>query len=299
MQDLVPLLVQENYVNHRPRIANNEQQRMSILAKAANDFSAGDLVSRVVRQNQVWSLMPFACALGTVNPASYARGGREVFGLYPTEQNFPRFSAWLGQNSSHRKQKRLLGEIHTDMHSSGNFIDDTDSLRLSYLPALRKCLTAPLEKKGKDGIEDVIKLMNEYALRREDFDAILDMTTFKTKHAWGADVYKKLEASVKSAFTRSFNKQKTRAKSGLSVGDPRGKRSKQAKVQDDEDDIMASLEGEVKVEDSDEDEKDLDITAVKRKFADIQGNASVKVDFSEKSKPSKASRGKKSKVAKS
>jgi replication factor C subunit 1 len=42
-------------------------------------------------------------------PATYAKGNREVFGLYPGEHNFPRFSSWLGQNSSHNKSKRLIG----------------------------------------------------------------------------------------------------------------------------------------------------------------------------------------------
>lgn len=56
--------------------------------------------------------------MGTVYPASYMRGQREIFG--PNESNFPRFSAWLGQNSSSGKQRRLLGELHTRMLSSGH-----------------------------------------------------------------------------------------------------------------------------------------------------------------------------------
>lgn len=131
--------------------------------------------------------------MGTVYPATYMRGNRETFGLYPNEPNFPRcaasgawrcwasiagsvcfwvhalgylcadsaasqvlafgvspvctcrmcglscrqakaslsspatparpcrrFTAWLGQNSSSNKQKRLLGELHTRMLSSGS-----------------------------------------------------------------------------------------------------------------------------------------------------------------------------------
>jgi hypothetical protein len=58
-----------------------------------------------------------AAAVGTVYPATYMRGSREVFS--PHEPNFPRFSAWLGQNSSFGKKKRLLGELHTRMLSSG------------------------------------------------------------------------------------------------------------------------------------------------------------------------------------
>lgn len=35
-----------------------------------------------------------------------------------------RFAAWLGNNSSQGKQRRLLGELHTRMLSSGNIETD-------------------------------------------------------------------------------------------------------------------------------------------------------------------------------
>ena len=63
---------------------------MKILSKAADAFSLGDLVNRRVRQYGNWSLMPFAAVAGSVLPATYVRGMRETFGLYPNEMNFPR-----------------------------------------------------------------------------------------------------------------------------------------------------------------------------------------------------------------
>ena len=63
---------------------------MQIIAKAADAFSAGDIVNRRVRQFQTWSLMPFAAVVGSVFPAAYMRGSRETFGLFPGEMNFPR-----------------------------------------------------------------------------------------------------------------------------------------------------------------------------------------------------------------
>ena len=90
------------------------------MAKAADAIAAGDVVNRRVRQYQNWSLMPFAAAMGSVYPAAYMRGQREVFGLYPNEPNFPRFTAWLGSNSSAGKGRRQLGELHTRMLSSGH-----------------------------------------------------------------------------------------------------------------------------------------------------------------------------------
>jgi len=64
--DLVPLLVQENYINHNPAMAINAVNRLQVVAKAADCFSQGDTISRSVRQYQNWNLLPAALAVGTV-----------------------------------------------------------------------------------------------------------------------------------------------------------------------------------------------------------------------------------------
>lgn len=63
---------------------------LQVIAKAADGFSAGDIVNKRVRQFQSWSLMPFAAVVGSVYPSAYMRGSRETFGLFPGEMNFPR-----------------------------------------------------------------------------------------------------------------------------------------------------------------------------------------------------------------
>lgn len=71
-----------------------------------------------------------------------------------------RFPAWLGQNSSAGKQRRLLGALHTKMTASGNMHADRTGLRISYLPAFRPALTTPLLREGKEGIPDIIALLH-------------------------------------------------------------------------------------------------------------------------------------------
>ncbi|DBB08930.1 TPA: hypothetical protein ACH3X3_007571 [Trebouxia sp. C0006] len=215
--DLVPLLIQENYLNHRPVVATNDQMRMQFIAKAADAFSAGDIVNRRVRQYQSWSLMPFAAVVGSVFPAAYMRGSRETFGLFPGEMNFPRFTAWMGSNSSSGKQRRLLGELHTRMLSSGNMHSDRTSLRLFYLPTLRQTLTAPLALQEKEGIEPVIEQMHAYCIARDDLDYVLDVTKWKTKSSWGEDPMRGVPTQVKSAFTREFNKNLVRPRTNTEV----------------------------------------------------------------------------------
>ncbi|KAG1679124.1 hypothetical protein FOA52_000479 [Chlamydomonas sp. UWO 241] len=91
--DLVPLLVQENYINHAPMIAGNDEQRMRALAKSSEAISAGDKISTALRKTNNWSLGPAAYIQMAVVPATYMRGRREIFN--PGEMNFPRFTAWL------------------------------------------------------------------------------------------------------------------------------------------------------------------------------------------------------------
>ncbi|UPR05161.1 subunit 1 of replication factor C [Chloropicon primus] len=188
--DLIPLLVQENYVNHRPQVAGNDKQRMKILAKAADGMSYGDWASQVVRGQGEWGIMPYQGVMGAVYPATYVRGQREVMNLYPNEPNMTRFSAWLGKNSSQSKVQRELREV---------------GLPSDYLPLVQRRLSQPLLDKGKEGIDEVVEFMKTYGLVKEDKDAILD--SLRPKFFKNAeDPMKKVPTAVKSALTRSLTK---------------------------------------------------------------------------------------------
>ena len=185
--DLIPLLIQENYVNHRPAACGSEAHRMKFLAKAADGMSQGDWASQVVRGQGEWGLMPFQAVMSSVYPATYMRGQRETFNLYPNEMNMARFSAWLGKNSSQNKNQRELLAI---------------GLGRDALPLARQRLSAPLIAKGKEGIDDVIGFMTEYNLVKEDRDAIFEMRMNKKDF----DPLKKVPTAVKSALTRQMTK---------------------------------------------------------------------------------------------
>jgi len=297
--DLVPLLVQENYLNHRPRMAGyDETARLKVLAKAAEGFSAGDVANRAVRQYQNWALMPFAAAMGTVNPAAFSRGPRETFGLYPNEPNFPRFTAWLGQNSSAGKQRRLLGELHTRMLSSGALECDRTALRLSYLPLLRTALVRPLVQQGKEGIPEVLQLMNAYCLARDDLDFVIDVTKFKTKAPWGEDPYKSVETATKSAFTRAFNQQHIKPKMGFGMeeGKKKGRGRGAAATAEEDEAAEAMLRGADEATaggQPEEEEEELDPIMLKQKLMGLKhkGMELTLKDGSKAAKPTRGGRG--------
>lgn len=90
-----PPLSPSSVTQGSPRSLTPPAMPPQIIAKAADAFSAGDLVNRRVRQTQNWALSPFAVVMGTIFPATYMRGGREVLGLYPMEPNFPRWGQFM------------------------------------------------------------------------------------------------------------------------------------------------------------------------------------------------------------
>ena len=55
---------------------------------------------------------------------------------------------------------------------------DKRSLNLDYLPHLRRNLTQPLVDLGQDGVATVVNMLGDYDLTREDFDSVLEASTW-------------------------------------------------------------------------------------------------------------------------
>jgi replication factor C subunit 1 len=208
--DLVPLLVQENYLNHTPTTAGGDMHaRLRLTAKAADLISEGDLVSRAVRMRQQWSLLPFSAVLSSAGPGAIMRGAFHPFGLYPGEPNFPRFAAWFGLNSTAGKQRRLLGELAARLNASGKCDADRSAVRADYAPALAAAIVAPLAGDDPD-VQAAAAALTDYGLTKDDFDYLLDVTTFKKAKAAGgaaakaAAAFKGLPGPTKAAFTRAI-----------------------------------------------------------------------------------------------
>jgi replication factor C subunit 1 len=132
---------------------------------------------------------------------------------------------------------------------------------MDYLSVLKLMLSKPLIKRGNDGIEDVLKIMNEYNLTRDDFDTILELSTWPGDK----DPMSLIDSKVKAAFTRAYNKESH--KNPFSIVNI--KKLKPSKLNDD-------VNGE-ETEES-EDEKEDDITA----------DAMIKVNTKKKTSASNA-----------
>jgi replication factor C subunit 1 len=145
--DLMPLFVQENYLNMTPS-HTNAQRALDSFADAADVISYGDLVKDQIMKSQDWVLLPFLGMVSTVLPCAMVRG----------RLNRVEFPSWLGKNSSTNRSKRILKEVQVHM-SAFTSATEKNEIRLDYIPHLLEPLVRPLELQGQEGIEPVMALM--------------------------------------------------------------------------------------------------------------------------------------------
>ncbi|KAK3946435.1 replication factor C subunit 1 [Diplogelasinospora grovesii] len=192
------LMIQEHYLRSKPAVLtsgnyNAREQKLKYLElvdQAAESISDGDLVDRMIHgPQQQWSLMPTHAVFSTVRPSSFIAGS---FG------GQTHFTSWLGNNSKLGKLGRFVREIHSHMRlkSSG----DHNEIRQQYLPVLWHQLIKRLEMEGKDGVEEVIELMDSYYLTREDFDSIKELGL-----GHQSEERVNIDTQTKAAFTRTYN----------------------------------------------------------------------------------------------
>lgn len=188
--DFAPLMVQENYLNTRPTKAQSTKGgHLELVARAAASISDADLIDRQIHgPQQQWSLMPLHGTLSCVRPSYYVSG---------TAQGRFNFSAYLGNNSKAGKYWRILQEIQSHVRSS-TWCNRME-FRLEYLSLFVEEFLKPLEKRGADGIQEVMELMDAYFITKEDWDFIMEFSKASEGRA------SKLPTAVKSAFTRAYN----------------------------------------------------------------------------------------------
>ncbi|KAL8785388.1 MAG: hypothetical protein Q9213_003394 [Squamulea squamosa] len=193
------LMLQENYLGTNPILSLQYEGReknlkmLELTDKAAESISDGDLVDRMIHgSQQQWSLMPTHAVFSFVRPASFISGSQAGS---PT-----RFTQWMGNNSRYGKLMRYIKEIqgHMRLRASG----DRHQIRQEYLPLLWQKLVNYLNVKGKDGVADVISLMDSYFLTKDDWDALVELGVGPMN-----EKQVKLDTQTKATFTRMYNAQ--------------------------------------------------------------------------------------------
>lgn len=95
---------------------------------------------------------------------------------------------------------RFLKEIqaHMRLRASG----DRHEIRQQYLPLLWYRLVQDLERRGKECVSEIIRLMDSYYLTKDDWDALLELAVGPM-----AMESVKIDSQTKASFTRLYNVQ--------------------------------------------------------------------------------------------
>ncbi|XP_052055540.1 replication factor C subunit 1 isoform X2 [Apodemus sylvaticus] len=190
---IAPLFVQENYLHVKPVAAGGDMKKhLMLLSRAADSICDGDLVDNQIRSKQNWNLLPTQAIYASVLPGELMRG-------YMAQ--FPSFPSWLGKHSSTGKHDRIVQDL--SLHMSLRTYSSKRTVNLDYLSHIRDALVQPLTSQGVEGVQHVVTLMDTYYLIKEDFDNIMEVSS------WGGkpSAFSKLDPKVKAAFTRAYNKE--------------------------------------------------------------------------------------------
>jgi len=117
----------------------------------------------------------------------------------PCVRSYKQGTSWLGKNSTTNRLKNALGDVQIRMRL--NVSGDRSEIRQTYLPVLMKQLSAPLAAQGQDGIEEVIALMDDYYLTKDEFDTVMELGL--GDEFSGETLLKGVNAATKSALTRT------------------------------------------------------------------------------------------------
>lgn len=294
--DLVPLLVQENYLNYKPSSAGKDDsdlKRMSLIAHAADSIANSDLINVQIRRYQQWQLSPAGCISSCIIPASLLHGQRQT--LEQGERNFNRFGGWLGKNSTMGKNYRILEDLHVHLLASCESYLGRANLRLDYFTLLAKKLTDPLKVLPKDeAVENVVEFMDSYSISQDDFDNIVEISKFKGH----PNLLDGVQPAVKAALTKAYNKgSKSRVIRTADLitlpGIKKAPKKRVAAMLEPLDEGIAEENDETRAEDEENSSETEDIDVEKKLQSDLQSLSSKGIQVNMDLKGGSSSSGKK------
>ncbi|OAF66026.1 hypothetical protein A3Q56_06250 [Intoshia linei] len=180
--DVVPLMVQENYI--KVISSNRSMSKLEALSKAANSMAVGDMIFNQIRSMNRWNLLPEYGFAGAYYPGELIRGQLGFMDL--------RFPQWFGKNSSRNKNMRLIQQIikHSCLKCDSFTISSSPDSLFYYYLIIKKCLN--------NDFEEFFNFMQEYAFSREDVETILDIASITSSFKMDTKTKRTLTKKLKS-----------------------------------------------------------------------------------------------------
>ena len=183
--DLIPLLIQENYLSTFPsQNFKNKKEELEGVSLSADLISESDVIDKKIRTNMDWRLLADRGLIGCCTICKLNKG------FVP----FPKFPEALGKISSLNKIKRETNELKECFKSASG-----EEIRRQILPVFYTHLINYI----LDGdIEGILDTMKKYHISIEMFkENMTDLVSDKLKLA-----YEKVGTANKSNLTRAYNK---------------------------------------------------------------------------------------------
>ncbi|CAH8433424.1 unnamed protein product [Schistosoma bovis] len=173
--NLIPLFVEENYLNVRVHNTHDDKKILQLMSQAASDIATADIISSTIRSSRTgsWSLLPVQGVFSTVSP------GRTLRGSLPGGPGGVSFPSWFGKNSTQSRINRTTSELAAHLRLATHCGSSNPlTLLLDYATPISELITRPL-KEGD--IDSAVQFLINYQITREDVDSIMELTTWPNR----------------------------------------------------------------------------------------------------------------------
>eukprot|EP00347_Sterkiella_histriomuscorum_P014045 403362369 len=187
--DLMPMFIQENYLTAFGQLSKPED--LMRLADVADYISMGDQINNQIRQHQDWALLP---NLGIMSSVAV---GNLCFGFVP----YAKFPEWFGKFSTTRKSTRLIREIRE--RCGHHLYTVKKAIQFEHVTLIFELVIKLLQTGQSPNILEAVSILIDLGLNVDMFKEHI-VTVLPNQER--ADLFNQLPATVKSEFTKTYNK---------------------------------------------------------------------------------------------
>ena len=188
--DLIPGMIQENYIN-TAKINNNSPDKIESLQKiieGMDHISFSDTIENKMKSQMEWSLLPDKGIHSTVIPSM----------IFSSFLSFPKFPEFYNKISKIMKINRELKELKKIFFDYSLFEIKNEVSPLFFNIIIDKMVT-----NGKDGLDEIVDIFTFYRMNANLFkENLYDLQSKENQ-----TLYNKINTSLKTNLTKKLNER--------------------------------------------------------------------------------------------